>query len=69
MPVRGGLEMSANTTAETERETSTLAGIEADMGLNPDPTGDYAAGRYHSHASSEEFLACLASQPPSPLDG
>ena len=60
---------STATEAEAEQEALTLVGVEADMGLNPDPTGDYAAGRYHSHASSEEFLACLAPQPPSPLDG
>ena len=58
--------MSAGTSAETERETPSLVDIRADMGLNPDPTGDYAAGRYHSHASSEEFLAFLASQPYDP---
>lgn len=48
--------------SETDQETLTLADIYADMGKNPDRTGDFAAGRTHFHATTEEFLACLDSQ-------
>ena len=49
-------------------ETPTPADIEAATGKNPDPTGHFAAGRTHFHAGTEEFLACLASQPPGPVE-
>ena len=41
----------------------TIADIHASMGGEADPTGDFAAGRTHFHATSEEFLACVDSQP------
>lgn len=47
--------------SETDQETLTLADIYADMGKNPDRTGD-AAGGTHFHATTEDFLACLDSQ-------
>ena len=47
----------------TDTDECTLADIEEDIGLIPDPSGDYAGGRTHIHRTSEEFLACLASQP------
>ncbi|MCY4622282.1 MAG: hypothetical protein OXD34_10695 [bacterium] len=51
---------------DTADETLTLADIEAVTGKNPDPTGDFAAGRTHFHESTDDFLACLASQPAEP---
>ena len=56
-------------TIDTDQEALTLADIYADIGKNPDRTGDFAAGRTHFHATSEEFLACLDSQPYDPADG
>lgn len=53
---------------DTDQEALTLAEIHADMGKNPDRTGDFAAGRTHFHATTEEFLACLESQPYDPVD-
>ena len=53
---------------DTDQEGLTLADIRADMGKNPDRTGDFAAGRTHFHATTEEFLACLDSQPYDPAD-
>ena len=47
---------------DTDQEALTVADIFSDMGKNPDPTGDFAAGRTHFHATTEEFLACLHSQ-------
>lgn len=51
--------MDAAPVIDTDEETLTLADIYADMGKNPDPTGDYAAGRTQFFANSEEFLASL----------
>ena len=51
--------MDAAPVIDTDEETLTLADIYADMGKNPDPTGDYAAGRTRFFANSEEFLAFL----------
>lgn len=48
---------------DTDEESLTLADLDASVGMNPDRTGDFTAGRTHFHASSEEFLACLESQP------
>ena len=50
----------------TVDEALTLADIDAATGKNPDPTGDFAAGRTHIHESTDDFLACLASQPREP---
>ena len=48
---------------DTDQETLTLADPDASVGMSPDRTGDFAAGRTHFHPSSEEILACLESQP------
>lgn len=56
-------------TTETDAEKLTLADLDASAGTNPDRTGDFAAGRTHFHASSEEFLAYLESQPYERDDG
>ena len=48
---------------DTIDENLTLADIDAATGQNPDPTGDFAAGRTHFHPTTDDFLACLASQP------
>ena len=48
-------------TTETDQETLGLADIDASAGKNPDPTGDFAAGRTRIFLSTEEFLAYLAS--------
>lgn len=50
-------------TTEVDAEELTLTDLDASVGTNPDRTGDFAAGRTHFHASSEEFLACIESQP------
>ena len=55
--------MTSDPTTGTADETLTLADIDAATGKNPDPTGDFAAGRTHIHESTDDFLACLASQP------
>ena len=47
-------------------KTLTLADIDAATGKNPAPTGDFAAGRTHIHESTDDFLACLVSQPAEP---
>jgi len=65
---RGRAVASAPTT-ETDAEKLTLADLDTSVGTNPDRTGDFAAGRTHFHASSEEFLACLESQPYERDDG
>lgn len=54
--------MAAVPKSDIDQETLSIADIYTDMGKNPDPTGDFAAGRTHFHASSEEFLACLKSR-------
>ena len=53
--------MPATTTSDADREHLTLADIYADAGKNPDPTGDFAAGRTRLFESGEEFLAYLKS--------
>ena len=55
-------------TTETDQETPGLADIDAPAGKNPDPTGDFAAGRTRAFLSTEEFLACLASLSYEPVD-
>ena len=60
--------MAAIPMSDTDQEPLTVADIYADMGNNPDPTGDFSAGRTHFHASSEEFLACLESRLHEPVD-
>ena len=55
--------MASVPVTDTAEESLTLADIDAATGKNPDPTGDFAAGRTHFHATTDEFLACLASQP------
>ena len=60
--------MAAIPMSDTDQEPLTVADIHADMGKNPDPTGDFSAGRTHFHASSEEFLACLESRLHGPVD-
>lgn len=55
--------MDSVLTTEMDAEALTLADLDASVGKDPDRTGDFAAGRTHSHASSEEFLKCLESQP------
>ena len=59
--------MASVPVTDTE-ETLTLADIDAATGENPDPTGDLAAGRTHFHATTDEFLACLVSQPHHSVD-
>ena len=54
---------SVPVTEATGERTPTLADIDADTGKNPDPTGDYAAGRFRFHASTEDLLAHLNSLP------
>jgi len=56
-------------TTEVEVEELTLADLDASVGTSPDRTGDFEAGRTHFHASSEEFLACIKSQPYERNDG
>jgi len=51
---------------DTADKTLTLADIDAATGKNPDPTGDFAAGRTHFHERMDDFLACLAFQPAEP---
>ena len=46
---------------ETEQEVLGLEELDASTGKNPDPTGDFAAGRTRIFLSNEEFLAYLAS--------
>ena len=58
--------MTSVPTTNTANETLTLADIDAATGKNPDPTGDFAAGRTHIHETTDDFLACLASQPREP---
>lgn len=53
----------AVTDPDTEDEVVTLADLLDSVGTNPDPTGDYAAGRVRFFASDEEWRAHLESQP------
>lgn len=53
----------AVTDLDAEAEIVTLADLLGSIGTNPDPTGDYAAGRVRSFASDEEWRAHLESQP------
>ena len=46
----------------TDSEVLTLADLDACMGVLPDPTGDYAAGRTVFFANTEEFLEALKSR-------
>ena len=55
--------MTSVPATDTSDKALTLADIDAATGKNPDPTGDFAAGRTHFHESTDDFLACLASQP------
>ncbi|MXY76363.1 MAG: hypothetical protein F4Y40_04670 [Acidimicrobiia bacterium] len=55
--------MTSVPATDTADKVLTLADIDAATGKNPDPTGDFAAGRTHFHESTDDFLACLASQP------
>ena len=59
----------AVSSSTTDTETITLAELDAHMGVIPDPTGDYAAGRTVffanrtvSFANTEEFLEALESR-------
>ena len=58
--------MTSVPATDTADKTLTLADIDAATGKNPDPTGDFAAGRTHFHESTDDFLACLVSQPSEP---
>lgn len=58
-----GVNVTSVPATDTADKTLTLADIDAATGKNPDPTGDFAAGRTHFHESTDDFLACLASQP------
>jgi hypothetical protein len=51
--------MESGHAVSADEDALTLADIYPDIGKNPDPTGDYAAGRFEFYASSEEFLASL----------
>ena len=56
--------MDTSTIPQDDPDDSlTVADIYASMGKNPDPTGDYAAGRTRVFLSGEEFIADLRSQP------
>ena len=57
------MDAAIRPSAFIEEDTVTIADIHASMGGEADPTGDFAAGRTHFHATSEEFLACVDSQP------
>ena len=56
------------TAVDTDQGQLTIADIYATRGKNPDPTGDFAAGRTHVHLSTEEFIACLTSELEEDLD-
>ena len=45
-----------------DAEALTLADLDAYMGVIPDPTGDYAAGRTVFFSNTEQFLKALQSQ-------
>lgn len=55
--------MASVPTTDTDAGELTLADLDASVGTNPDRTGDFEAGRTHFHASSDDFLECLESQP------
>ena len=61
-----GVNVTSVPATDNADKVLTLADIDADTGKNPDPTGDFAAGRTHFHESTDDFLACLASQPSEP---
>ena len=46
----------------TDGEALTLADLDAYMGVIPDPTGDYAAGRTVFFADTQEFLDAIESR-------
>ncbi len=50
-------------TTDVIEQGLTLADLDDSVGINPDRTGDFEAGRTHFHASGQEFLDCLAAQP------
>ena len=54
--------MDTTPRTDSEQEALTLADVYADLGQNPDRTGDYAAGRTRVFLSGEEFLAYLDSR-------
>lgn len=51
--------MESSPTTETDTEHLTVADFDASTGENPDPTGDFAAGRTRVFLDSNEFLAFL----------
>ena len=51
------------TATETVTDRVTLADIHDSVGKNPDPTGDFAAGRTTFFENDEDFLAALNAQP------
>ena len=57
-----GSEALAASDAETEADDCTVVDIEEYMGVVPDSTGDYEAGRTVFHATTEEFLDFLTSR-------
>ena len=63
-----GVNVTSVPATDTAVMALTLSDIDAATGKNPDPTGDFAAGRTHFHESTDDFLACLASQPSEPAD-
>ncbi|MCZ0938761.1 MAG: hypothetical protein OXJ55_09010 [Caldilineaceae bacterium] len=44
-------------TTKTDTEHLTVSDFDATRGENPDPTGDFAAGRTHVFLDSDEFIA------------
>ena len=53
------------TPAETATDRVTLTDILESVGKNPDPTGDFAAGRTSFFEDDDAFLAALNAQPSS----
>lgn len=51
--------MESSPTTKTDTEDLTVADFDASIGENPDPTGDFAAGRTRVFLDSDEFLAFL----------
>ena len=56
-------EVPAPDGTDSDSGRVTLADLRADMGKNPDPTGDLAAGRTTFYASTEAFLDALDALP------
>lgn len=51
--------MDSSPTTKTDTEPLTVADFDGSTGENPDPTGDFAAGRTRVFLDSSEFLAFL----------